>query len=52
MLASTLLWLFEFEDPMGGTLKRPVDPPGKRFGVRAESPGKPYMVNIKLREEK
>lgn len=50
MIAATLLYLFEFENPKGGELVKPVKPAGRRFGVTAEKPGKPYMVRMKLRK--
>jgi len=51
-MAATILYLFEIKDAKGGKLVEPVKPAGKRFGVAAEGPGKPYMVQVKLNVSK
>lgn len=49
-MAATILCLFDITDAKGGKLREPVKPVGKRFGVAAEGPGKPFMVQLKLKE--
>ena len=49
-MASMMLYLFDFENPKGGKLDVPSKPAGKRFGVGAEGPSKPYLVKMRLRE--
>jgi len=44
-----MLYLFDFEAPDGGKPEKPADPSGKKFGVGAEGPGKPFIVKMKLR---
>jgi hypothetical protein len=48
-MAAMILYLFEIKDAKGGKLVEPVKPAGKRFGVAAEGPGKPYMVQLNLK---
>ena len=48
-MAATILYFFEIKDAKGGQLVKPVKPAGKRFGVAAEGPGKPYMVQLNLK---
>jgi hypothetical protein len=51
-MAATVLFLFEFESPEGGKLELPSKPKGKRFGIAAEGPGKPYMTRMRLRDRR
>jgi len=44
------MYLFEFKGLEGDKVEAPVSPLGRRFGVGAEGPGKPYTVRMKLRE--
>jgi hypothetical protein len=48
-MAAMVLYLLDIKDAKGGKLVAPVKPAGKRFGVSAERPGKPYMVQLKLK---
>jgi len=45
------MYLFEFEGIRGGKVEAPVEPLGRRFGVGAEGPGKPFLIKMKLRKD-
>jgi hypothetical protein len=48
-MGATILYFFEFEGLNGGKVGKPAEPAGRRWGVGAEGPAKPFMVKMKLR---